>query len=185
METHTLSIVHDNQLSEKQRAEFFAFEQKCFEKDLTAHRRLLYFSQPFAHIFIEDHGKLISYLRVFVRQVQWNKQSILIGGVGSVATEQSYRGQGIATQLLREAMQLLHQQHVSFAVLQTYIPKGGKLYERVGFYPAQKGYTFLDSNNQLHTVKAQDVMVAPVENPSLLEEIIGSQDLLHLGKGDW
>lgn len=180
-----ISVVLDNQLTEQQRNEFFTFEEKCFEKDLREHRRLLYFSQPFAHILLKDNKRLISYLRVFVRTASWKNKPIMIGGIGSVATDQEYRGKGIATRLLEKARWVLGEKHVDFALLQTYTPKGGKLYDRVGFYLANKGYTFLDANNKLHTVKEKDVMVAPVKNSEILKEILDSKELLHIGRGDW
>lgn len=180
-----ISIILDDQLSEKQRADFFAFEEKCFEKNLKKHRKLLYFSQPFAHILLKNGDELISYLRVFTRHVIWKNRTILLGGIGSVATDQNHRGKGIATTLLKKAMEILGKEKVDFVLLQTYIPKGGKLYSRVGFYPANKGYTFLDANNELHVVKAKDVMVAPVSKSKVLGEILTSEEPLHIGKGDW
>jgi predicted acetyltransferase len=183
--TPNISVRLDDQLSEEQRAKFFAFEEKCFEKNLKKHRKLLYFSQPFAHIILKNDKDLISYLRIFIRRVTWQDKTILLGGIGSVATGQDHRGKGIATQLLKKAMGILKRENVDFALLQTYIPQGGRLYGRVGFYPANKGYTFLDANNQLHTVKAKDVMVAPVNNSQLLEEVLDTDQLLHIGKGDW
>jgi len=180
-----ISVLIDDQVSDQQRADFFTFEEKCFEKDLKSHRDLLYFSQPFAHIFLNDNGKLISYLRVFIRKVSWKNQEIALGGVGSVATDQKYRGKGIATQLLKKAMKLLKREHVDFAILQTYIPKGEKLYGQVGFYPANKGYTFFDAEDQLRAIKAKNVMVAPIENKVILEEVLQNEELIHIGKGDW
>ncbi len=183
--TPNISIILDDQLSKEQRADLFAFEEKCFEKDLKKHRKLLYFSQPFAHILLKDEEELISYLRVFIRPVSWKDKTILLGGIGSVATNQENRGKGSATKLLTKAMEILEAENVDFALLQTYIPKGEKLYGRVGFYPANKGYTFLDANNELHTVKAKDIMVAPVKNNKILKEVLAAAEPLHIGKGDW
>ncbi len=183
--TSNITVVPDNQLNEQQRADLFAFEEKCFEKNLKKHRKLLYFSQPFAHIVHKNDKELISYLRVFIRPVIWKDKTILLGGIGSVATDQKYRGKGIATQLLKKAMEVLENESVDFALLQTYIPKGEKLYGRIGFYPANKGYAFLDVNGEQHIVKAKDVMVAPVKNKNLLNEILDDQELLYIGKGDW
>jgi predicted GNAT family N-acyltransferase len=180
-----ISIILDDQLSEQQRAHFFAFEEKCFGKDLKKHRKLLYFSQPFAHIVLKNDKELISYLRIFIRQVTWQDKKFLLGGIGSVATDQGHRGKGVATTLLKKAMEILGKEKVDFALLQTYIPKGGKLYSRVGFYPVNKGYTFLDANDELHIVKAKDVMVAPVGKSKVLGEILASKEPLHIGKGDW
>lgn len=180
-----ITVIPDNQLNEQQRAKLFDFEEKCFEKNLKKHRALLYFSQPFAHVILRNDQELISYLRVFIRQIIWKDKTILLGGIGSVATNQKYRGKGIATELLKKAMETLENEGVDFALLQTYIPKGSKLYSRVGFFSAKKGYLFLDANNELNIVKAKDVMVAPVSNNKILEEVLFSKIPLHIGKGDW
>lgn len=183
--TSKIFVILNDQLSEQQRADLFAFEEKCFEKNLKKHRKLLYFSQPFAHIILKNDQKLISYLRVFIRPVIWKDTTILLGGIGSVVTDQEHRGKGIATRLLKKAMEILEKESVDFALLQTDISKGDKLYGRVGFSPANKGYLFLDTNNEIHVAKAKDVMVAPIKNSKLLEEVLNTQELLHIGKGDW
>lgn len=185
MYTHFPQVILDCDLDASQREEFFAFEQKCFGRDLGRNRKRLYFSEPLAHIILQENDKLTSYIRVFIREVVWDGQRVKVGGIGSVATDPDFRGQGRATLLLQRAMSVLEEYEADFALLQTNIAQGGPLYGRVGFFPARKSYTFLDIDGQEHAADARDVMVAPIKNSNLLRRVLKSTSTFHIGSGDW
>lgn len=180
-----ITYTHD-QITNEQSEEFLAFEVTCFGTEKVRElRETLYFSEPSYHIVRYENDTLIAYLRVILRHSSWLESPILIGGIGSVCVHPEYRGQGLATQLLGQAMQVLKSEKCDIGLLQTNISVGGKLYGQFGFIPFNKPYTYLDSSDITHETKAKDVMIAPINDEAVVASLIASDEILHIGKGDW
>ena len=181
----TLKVIRDSQLRRKEKEAFVRFVNQCFEKDEPEKRRTLYFSPTFRHLALFDGTLLVSYLRTIKRKTTFGGKPIVIGGIGAVSTRHAYRNQGYATQLLRDAMTLLKKEGADIGLLQTNPHKGEALYARVGFFLAHKPYTFKDINGQLQTTSEGGVMMAVINSQLILDEILSSKEILHIGDGDW
>src|SRR5690348_16218151 len=90
--------------SEKQNiADFLPF---CFDDWDQAKYELVNIAPTYRHLFIYDQDKLVSYLRIIIREAQFNGRNIRIGGIGDVATHPEYRGKGYSTELVKKGMVL-------------------------------------------------------------------------------
>lgn len=180
-----IKILKEDKLTSDDRKQINELDIICFGEEAVEKVSQYYFAPTFKHILLIDGDKLVSYLRIVLRETEWNGRKILIGGIGSVETDPKYQGKGFAGMILKEAMKILKDEGADFGLLQTNISKGEKLYGQVGFIPANIPYEVLDINDNKRTVKAKAVMIAPVNNPKLVEEIINSDKILFIGKGDW
>ena len=80
----------------KLRNEVFVVEQNCFyqdcdDKDKKAH-----------HLFCEDKGQIVSYLRIYGKNPAKDEFSI-----GRVAVKQDYRGKGLARKMMNQAIEFI------------------------------------------------------------------------------
>jgi predicted acetyltransferase len=180
-----IKILSDNELSQTDREQIHRLDLLCFGQKGVDQEPIYYFAPTFKHILLFEDQHLVSYLRTVLREAKWAGNKILIGGIGSVETEPEYQGKGLAGIILEEAMKTLKEQNADFGLLQTNIEIGAKLYGKVGFIPADRPYEVLDVNNTKRTVKAKDVMIAPIKNPQLVKDIMNSDKVLFIGKGDW
>ena len=76
------------------RSQVFVVEQSCSYLDLDGADKI---SQ---HIWAEEEGKVLSYLRVINLEEKYK--------VGRVCTENAFRNQGLATELMNTAMDYTH-----------------------------------------------------------------------------
>ncbi len=180
-----IKILKENELTSEDRKQINELDVICFGEEAVDKVAQYYFAPTFKHILLFNEDKLASYLRIVLREAEWNGNRILIGGIGSVETDPKYQGKGLAGIILEEAMRILREENVDFGVLQTNISMGAKLYGKVGFIPANIPYEVLDINNNRRTVKAKDVMIAPINSPEVVTEIMNSDKVLFIGKGDW
>ena len=180
-----IKILSDDELTQEDRKQIHNLDLICFGQKAVDEEPIYYFAPTFKHVLLFKDQRLVSYLRTVLREAQWAGNKILIGGIGSVETDPEYQGKGLAGIILKEAMKLLKEQHVDFGLLQTNIDKGAKLYGKVEFIPANRPYEVLDVNNNKRMVKAKDVMIAPIQNSQLVEDIMRSDEVLFIGKGDW
>jgi predicted N-acetyltransferase YhbS len=75
-------------------------------------------------------GEIAAYVRVFARRMLVRGVPVAVGGIGSVATAASARSGGLATALLRDAINQMRREGMALSFLFTGIPE---FYERVGF----------------------------------------------------
>lgn len=182
-----IEVLEDKDLTNKEREALIDFEVECFGTEKVRElRQTKYFAPTFRHLIFRRGQNLVSYLRIILKHTTLHGRDIIVGGIGSVATAESERGRGYAGQLLAKAMELLREAGAEIILLETNVEKGGQLYGKVGFIPANKAYAYLDINGETQAAKAKDVMIAAGTNPGLIEEIISSDSpLLDVGAGGW
>jgi len=62
-------------------------------------------------------GKIVSAIQVLLREVYFNKERMLIGGIGQVATLPEYRGRGLAGKLLTACLEYMKKNKVDYSLL--------------------------------------------------------------------
>jgi predicted GNAT family N-acyltransferase len=139
-------------------------------------------SQPKAWLLVFEGDQIIGGIKLYRRKVMFNNRDVILGGVGSVCTRTDKRNQGIATSMLKEAMKILKKWECDIAYLCANIEMGS-FYGQVGFVPLNKPYTYCGRSGKLH--EGSKGMIAPLNSSSIFEEVLSSEQKLHLGKGDW
>lgn len=64
-----------------------------------------------------DNGTIVSTVRVFLRKMFLQGETIPVGGIGEVSTHPEYRRRGIATQLLKDAVQFMESRGILISSL--------------------------------------------------------------------
>src|ERR1039457_6084192 len=64
-------------------------------------------------IVARDRGQLVSTVQIFDRAINLGGQSVPMGGIGSVFTLEEYRHQGVASALMRLAVENRSEEHTS------------------------------------------------------------------------
>ena len=77
------------------------------------------------------HGRLVSTLRIWDRQVHLGATPVRMGGIGGVTTHPDFRGRGLASQLMTHAADLMRSDGYELGLLFTMIP--ARFYRRLGW----------------------------------------------------
>jgi predicted acetyltransferase len=78
---------------------------------------------------LDDHGP-ISCVQIFSKRIRLRGETVALGGIGSVATVDSYRRQGLASELLSRAIREMEKRGMALALLFTGL---FDFYQRLGF----------------------------------------------------
>ncbi len=64
-----------------------------------------------------DNGSIVSTVRVFIRKMFLHGEPVSVGGIGEVSTRPEYRRRGIATQLLKDAIEFMESRDIAMSSL--------------------------------------------------------------------
>lgn len=144
-----------------------------------------HYSSPVEYILYFDGEKLIGAQNIFLREIEFEGQKMLIGGLGELCVNEAYRGQGIAQKLLSTAMEKMRGLNCDIGMLFTDVtnPRFQKLYGKFGFVVLGREYSLTDRNGQVQ--KDTSCMIAPVNQEEKFNLILNSQEILHIGAGEW
>ncbi|TMD47830.1 MAG: GNAT family N-acetyltransferase [Chloroflexi bacterium] len=84
---------------------------------------------------VEQHGRLLSHLRIYDRWIRVGQAKMHIAGIGNVITAQDARGQGYSGQIMRAMLPVLQLEGYAYSLLWTHIPQ---LYARYGWAPIEQ-----------------------------------------------
>jgi len=97
--------------------------------------------------------KVVSHLGIFFQEIIIRGTRLKVGSIGAVATHPRHRGKGLATQLLKDAIEKLSRDGADLMLV-----SGDRgLYRRAGCSPVGKMYQFIISSFQLKHFQRQDV----------------------------
>ena len=117
----------------KERTKVFVVEQNCPYLEVDGKDAFSY------HLFKEEEGEIIAYLRVVPAGVSYQEASI-----GRVFVKKEYRGQGIAVELLSRGLDYIQNELKETSIkiqAQDYLRK---FYSSFGFQPVSE--TYLEDN---------------------------------------
>lgn len=104
------------------RSEIFVVEQNCAYQDIDSKDDASY------HLYFEDHGAIVTYLRILPKGISYPETSI-----GRVLTKPAYRKQGLSKELVQRAIdyitEVLGEREIKISA-QSYLQK---FYKSVGF----------------------------------------------------
>lgn len=90
-------------------------------------------------LFVEKEGQIVCHVGCMVREFQHPQFRMKVGLIGSVVTDFRFRGEGFASQLLREAIRILKSKGCQSAVLWSDKPD---FYQPLGFFRAGREHDF-------------------------------------------
>jgi predicted N-acetyltransferase YhbS len=93
----------------------------------------------------------VSCVQVFAKTIRLRREPVLLGGIGSVATHESARGKGLASELLRRAIATMESRGMALSLLFT---------GRFAFYEA---LGWLQISTRLFKLRAPARLAAPAE----------------------
>ncbi len=93
-------------------------------------------------------GRVAGYVRIFARTMLIRGVPVTAGGIGSVATHPNARHGGIATALLRDAIEQMQRETITVSFLFTGIPG---FYERLGYRIVREPYFEADASEAAAT----------------------------------
>ena len=102
-----------------------------------------------------------------------------------MATSLEYRHKGYANRLVKEALDELRKNDISFALLFTDPVKMKMLYGSVGFIQPSFDCKYSNINDKDEFIKNRSIMIAPGNNDVEFRRILGFKDPLDIGKSMW
>ena len=127
--------------------------------------------------------QLVGAVHLSQRAIDFQGQTVQLGGLGGVATDAEWRGRGIASATTASAMARLRERGCDVAYLCTNIEKLSHLYGQVGFVPLDRAHTYLGASGKRYT--DDDGMIAPVNSPALFATILADAKPFDIGRGNW
>lgn len=114
------------QMNRQDDAEIASLLARCFDTDF---RGRSFFTQPHHLRLIHRQGPVIAHMALLLRAIQLGDRHVIVAGLAEVATDATYRGRGIATCLLQEAITQARTSPAEFLLLFG----TAKLYTTAGF----------------------------------------------------
>ena len=142
-----------------------------------------FYSKPKAWLLVIEKDQIIGTTALHQRKIQFHNKNVNLGGVGEVCVRKDQRRKGTAAQMLKKAVKTLMEWECDIAYLCANIKESGALYSKAGFVPLDRTYTYHGRSGKLY----EDIngMIAPIKSPGIFEEILRSEEKLHLGPGNW
>lgn len=155
------------------------------EPEIAKWSKNTHYSNPVEYILYFDEDKLIGAQNIFLREIEFEGQKVLIGGLGGLCVNEAYRGKGIAQKLLSSAMEEMRKLNCDIGMLFTDVtnPRFQKLYGKFGFVVLGREYSLTDKNGQVQ--KDTSCMIAPINSEEKFNLILNSKQTPHIGAGEW
>lgn len=153
-------------------------EQRCESDD-----RFCSAADTVGYVLAFAGAQLVGAVQLSQRAIDFQGQTVQLGGLGGVATDADWRGRGIASATTAAAMARLREIGSDVAYLCTNIAKLGRLYGQVGFVPLGRTHTYLGASGKRYT--DDDGMIAPVNSPELFAAILADGKPFDIGRGNW
>jgi len=176
-----LSTDLSQKLHEFELDNFYSDEQR--KPEYLAEEADRFFSLPRAWLVVFEKEQIIGRVSLHRRKVKFEKQDVILGGLGKVCTRRDKRRQGIAIAMLEEALRILKEWGCDLVYLCANVKESGLLYARAGFIPLNKPYTYYGRSGKFY--EESNGMIAALNSPRVFEAVLKSKEKLHLGRGNW
>ena len=104
----------------------------------------------------EADGKIVGHVQVIMRKLKLGRVYVKVGGIANVSTDPDYRGRGIATNLMRKALELCKKEGAPISALGTgYGSVAHRIYRRLGYADTLFSRRFVGEREEAEeTIKA-------------------------------
>lgn len=164
-------VVEENEVTLEQKDEMLRLQIACFSDQVTAEEVEEDFNRPpVARVLAYHQDELIACAEVFKREVEYDGQTIIVGGLGP-CTREDWRGRGIGTLVCKAAMEYLQGQGCDIAFLSVDTGREAHpLYERLGFKMLPKPFIYANIRGELK--ESDGGMIAPLCSQELFECVL-------------
>lgn len=146
-------------------------EKFCSQKDIAA------------YLLVFEDKEVVGGLKIMERQIPFQSDSILLGGLAGVWTRVDKQKQGVAQLMIRQAMQMLQKDQCDIAYLCTELDKLESFYQQFGFQKLGRMYTFLGKSGKRYF--ETNGMIAPISSPKIFKKILKEKAVFDIGRGNW
>jgi len=163
-------VIEEDRVRPEQKEEMLRLQIACFDQVTAQEIEEDYDRPSVARVLAYDGGELIACAEVFLRTVEYEGQSILLGGF-SPCTRLDQRGKGIGTQVCQAAMGYLRQRGCDMLFLSVDTGRTTHpLYERLGFRMLARPFIYANTRGEIK--ESAGGMVAPLCSPALAELVL-------------
>ena len=179
-----ISFVLEEDLTSEQKKQIVTLNQESFGDVSPEEAEENFIAKPYARLFAYDDNKAVGTVQLFKRENEFAGRKFLLGGIGGVCVTRTYRRQGIGTQMLEKAVEVLKKEGCEIACLNTEPTENAfPLYERIGFRLMKRDISFENSKGQI--VHDYGTMFVPLDSDELFDTIMQSTETFHYGVGYW
>ncbi len=138
---------------------------------------------PFGYVIGYQNERMIGVINLLKRKIKFKQSEILLGGIGGVCTHAKFRHQGIASQLLQQAMKALKKAGCDIVFLCTDLDPSSTLYTRLGFVPLGRPYKATGASGKIYT--DNDGLIAPVNSQEIFNQVLQDSQIFDLQGQNW
>lgn len=122
------------------------------------------FRVRYGRVAVGDGGRVIGWVRIFRRQMTIRGEFVAAGGLGQVAADAEARGSGVASALLRDAIEVMRDDGMAVSFLFTGIPA---LYEQVGYRIVREPFFEFDALEAAELMGGEEYAVTSIPSAFL------------------
>jgi predicted acetyltransferase len=143
-----------------------------------------FIAEPFGYLFAMIGKQMISRVALFKREVLFEGQKIMLGGIGGVCVSRDYRHHGIASSMLKRAMLVLTEEHCDIACLNVDLGKKVyPMYEKLGFEMMSRDVSFENVKGEI--TYDSGTMFVSLNSLDKYNLVMNSAATFHYGRGYW
>jgi predicted acetyltransferase len=179
-----LQFVKVEELTETQRVALAKLDAECFGDVPKAEVVENFIAEPFAYLFATVKNELISRVALFKREIIFDNQPVLVGGMGGVCVTKLYRHHGVASSMLKRALVVLRSEKCDVGCLNVDLDKKiYGIYEKLGFTMMSREISFENISGEIiHELGTMFIPICSEEKYNLIRQ---STSTFHYGKGYW
>lgn len=107
-----IEVIQSSDLKGKASKDVEAIRNICFRDVPETEKKENFYAKPFASMAAHEKGKLIGTLQLFKRRILFDSKKISLGGIGGVCVKKERRRRGVATKMIKTAMEALKKKSV-------------------------------------------------------------------------
>ena len=179
---HLVNVPYEKVTEEQLSAVWRLLTQECFNDLVATELEEDFTASPVSLVLCSLDMALVGCAGTFLREITYEGDKILLGGIGGVCTRADMRGRGVATSVCRIALEFLTAADCQVAFLAT-SPMARKIYEKLGFQALVQGFSWENVHGVIKF--GNDGMVAPISSSEMAAKIWQAQSPFHVGLGYW
>lgn len=180
-----LVAIKENDLTNPQKKEVSDLQKRCFPDVSDEEATEDFFVVPITRILLYNaKQELVGCSGVYKTEVDYEGKRINLGGFGGVCVEENLRGRGLGKMIYEAAKKVLLDEKCDVVALSIDVNKTtDKFYEKMGFYPLKRNFSWTNSKGELK--EDAGLMVAPMNSGEIFEHVLNGKTPFYVGNGYW